>query len=88
MKAIRIKSLDGCFIPKNVKYKYAIEINYKEGILERINMKDKLILLERKHPTIYEIHRGEINTTKNIVLITHDSEFAKRIVKGYNNSLK
>ena len=48
-------------------------------------MQDKLILLERKHPLIYEVHRGEINNTKNIVLVTHDQEFAKRLVKGYNN---
>ena len=48
-------------------------------------MKDKLILLTRKFPTIYEIHRYEIKQNKNIVLTTYDLEFAKKLVRDYNN---
>ena len=46
---------------------------------------DKLILLVRKYPTEYEIHRGEINQTKNLILTTKDEEFAERLVNGYND---
>lgn len=46
---------------------------------------DKLILLVRKYPTEYEIHRGEINQTKNLILTTKDKEFAERLVNGYND---
>jgi hypothetical protein len=47
-------------------------------------MKDKLILLERKNPTNYEIHRYEIKQNYNLVLTTKDKEFAKNLVDGYN----
>lgn len=46
---------------------------------------DKLILLVRKYPLKYEIHRGEINQTKNLILTTKDKEFAEQLVSGYNN---
>ena len=47
-------------------------------------MKDKLILLKRKNPVTYEIHRFEIKETKNLVLTTTDLELAERIVNSYN----
>ena len=46
---------------------------------------DILILLERKFPTKYEIHRGSIEQTKNLLLTTDDKEFAQRMVGGYNH---
>lgn len=46
---------------------------------------DILILLERKNPTIYEIHRGKIQQTKNLILTTKDKEFAEQLVNGYNS---
>lgn len=46
---------------------------------------DRLVLLKRSNPTEYEIHRGEIAQTKNLVLTTTDKEFAERLVDGYNN---
>lgn len=49
---------------------------------------DKLIFLERKNPTCYEIHRGEISLARNLVLVTYDMQFAKQIVKGYNQVSK
>ena len=48
-------------------------------------MNDKLILLERKFPTTYEIHRGEILQLKNLILTTSDKEFAEKLVNSYNN---
>ena len=45
---------------------------------------DKLILLNRINPTEYEIHRGEINLTRNLILTTKDKELAERIVNSYN----
>lgn len=46
---------------------------------------DKLILLERKNPTVYEIHRNKIEQAKNIILSTSDKDLATRIVLAYNN---
>ena len=46
---------------------------------------DILILLERKFPTSYEIHRGKIEQSKNLILTTTDKEFAERLVNGYNH---
>jgi hypothetical protein len=46
--------------------------------------KDILILLKRKYPTEYEIHRGEIVQGRNLVLTTTDLEFAEKLVKNYN----
>lgn len=48
-------------------------------------MSDKLILLERKFPTMYEIHRGQISQLKNLVLTTSDKDFAEKLVNSYNN---
>ena len=52
---------------------------------ERNDDSDNLILLERKYPTKYEIHRGSIEQTKNLVLTTNDKKFAERLVNGYNS---
>jgi len=49
---------------------------------------DILILLERKFPTLYEIHRKEIKRAENIVLTTTDKEFAERLVNAYNHYRK
>ena len=46
---------------------------------------DILVLLERKFPTKYEIHRGCIEQAKNLILTTDDKEFAVRLVSSYNN---
>lgn len=46
---------------------------------------DILILLKRKFPTVYEIHRKEIRRAENLVLTTTDKEFAKRLVDAYNH---
>lgn len=46
---------------------------------------DKLILLKRVNPTEYEIHRGEIRQTKNLILTTTDSDFAHKLVNAYNH---
>lgn len=46
---------------------------------------DILVLLERKFPTKYEIHRGCIEQAKNLILTTDDKEFAERLVSGYNH---
>jgi hypothetical protein len=46
---------------------------------------DILILLERKFPTVYEIHRKEIRRAENLVLTTTDKEFAERLVNAYNH---
>jgi hypothetical protein len=55
-----------------------------EKQLKDIN-NDILILLERKHPTTYEIHRKEIKRAENLVLTTTDKEFAERLVNAYNH---
>jgi hypothetical protein len=46
---------------------------------------DILILLERKFPTAYEIHRKEIRRAENLLLTTTDKEFAERLVNAYNH---
>lgn len=46
---------------------------------------DILILLERKFPTVYEIHRKEIRRAENLILTTTDKEFAERLVDAYNH---
>lgn len=46
---------------------------------------DKLILLKRKNPDIYEIHRGSINVAHNLILTTRDKAFAYRLVAAYND---
>jgi hypothetical protein len=53
-------------------------------------MEDKLILLIRRglhygDPDIYEIHRYEIDQSKNLILSTKDLYFANDLVKGYNS---
>ena len=47
-------------------------------------MKEKLILLKRDNPLVYEIHIGEIVQAKNLLLTVRDESFAKDIVEGYN----
>jgi len=51
-------------------------------------MKDKLILIKRNNPVVYEIHRYEISQTKNLILVIGDKEFATNLVKGYNKQIK
>jgi hypothetical protein len=46
---------------------------------------EKLILLKRNRPVEYEIHRGEINQTHNLILTTQDKQFAEDLIEGYNN---
>lgn len=46
---------------------------------------DKLVLLKRNRPTEYEVHRGEIRQTHNLILTTQDKQFAEDLVNGYNN---
>ena len=48
-------------------------------------MEDKLILLTRKGPLEYEVHRYEVNQSKNLILITGDKAFAQQLVNGYNS---
>jgi hypothetical protein len=53
-------------------------------------MEDKLILLKRQRFPYngifeYEIHRGEISQTKNLILTVSDEAFAQRLVDGYNS---
>lgn len=47
-------------------------------------MEDKLILLVRKHPDEYEIHYGEVNMTRNLIMITKNKGLAEKIVRSYN----
>jgi hypothetical protein len=51
-------------------------------------MKEELILLARKNPNIYEIHKGSINQVKNIIFTTYDEQLAKDIVNSYNKFIK
>lgn len=44
----------------------------------------KLILLRRSSPLEFEIHKGEINQTKNLILTTTDEQLATDIVDRYN----
>ena len=57
--------------------------NSKLPILD-VSGSDILILLERKSPTVYEIHRKEIRRAENLILTTTDKEFAERLVDAYN----
>lgn len=57
--------------------------NSKLPILD-VSGSDILILLERKFPTVYEIHRKEIRRAENLILTTTDKEFAERLVDAYN----
>jgi hypothetical protein len=54
-------------------------------VIHDVSGSDILILLERKFPTLYEIHRKEIRRAENLVLTTTDKEFAERLVNAYNN---
>jgi hypothetical protein len=45
---------------------------------------DKFVLLTRKSPTEYEIHAGEVNQTRNLLLTTKDKNLAEDVVNGYN----
>lgn len=56
----------------------------KQLSIANVSSNDILILLERKSPTIYEIHRGKVEQSKNLILTTKDKEFAERLVNGYN----
>jgi hypothetical protein len=47
-------------------------------------MKNKLILLKRKHPAVCEIHIGEIRQTHNILFSTTDENLAKNVVDSFN----
>lgn len=51
-------------------------------------MEDKLILLKRKNPFSYEVHRYEINRDKNLILLIHDLAFAEKIVNSYNSFIE
>ncbi len=44
----------------------------------------KLILLKLTSPLEFEIHKGEINRTKNLIFTTTDKELAEDIVARYN----
>lgn len=57
----------------------------KQLLLHGVSGSDILILLERKFPTKYEIHRGSIEQTKNLILTTDDKKFAERLVGNYNH---
>lgn len=47
-------------------------------------MEDELILLSRINPVEYEIHRGKIERTNNLVFTTKDKDFAVKLVHAYN----
>lgn len=47
-------------------------------------MKTKLILLERKRPTVFEVHVGKISQANNLLFSTKDKELADNIVKSFN----
>lgn len=57
-----------------------------EIALKNYEISDKLVLLKRKFPEEYEIHRGKIDQTKNLILTTKDKEFAERLVNSYNGN--
>lgn len=57
-----------------------------EIALKNYEMPDKLVLLKRKSPEEYEVHRGKIEQTKNLILTTRDKEFAERLVNSYNGN--
>ena len=51
-------------------------------------MNDRLILLHRKNPDIYEVHVGSISRTKNLLFSTKKGRIARRVVSSYNKYLK
>jgi len=55
------------------------------GTIQIVSCIDKLILLKRINPEEYEIHRGEIRQTRNIIMTTKDKDLAENIVNRYNN---
>jgi hypothetical protein len=59
--------------------------NKQAFAIHNVSGSDILILLERKFPTVYEIHRKEIRRAENLVLTTTDKEFAERLVNAYNH---
>lgn len=52
--------------------------------------KDRLILLRRRNPYEWEIHRNEINNTANLLLTftEKDREFAENLVEAYNKHME
>lgn len=52
-----------------------------------VKIEDKLILLKRINPTEYEVHRNEIDRTKNLLFTTTDEDFANRIVNRFNSAI-
>jgi hypothetical protein len=66
-------------------YIEALEKYIEELNQPTISGSDILILLERKFPTVYEIHRKEIRRAENLLLTTTDKEFAERLVNAYNH---
>jgi hypothetical protein len=63
---------------------YVTELE-KLNAIHNVSGSDILILLERKFPTVYEIHRKEIRRAENLLLTTTDKEFAERLVNAYNH---
>jgi hypothetical protein len=63
---------------------YVTELE-KLNAIHNVSGSDTLILLERKFPTVYEIHRKEIRRAENLLLTTTDKEFAERLVNAYNH---
>lgn len=57
-----------------------------EMALRNYENPDKLVLLKRKFPVEYEIHRGKIEQTKNLILTTKDRELAEKLVDSYNGN--
>lgn len=47
-------------------------------------MKNKLILVEKARPKMYEVHIGKINRTKNMLFAIKDGEIAQRVVDSFN----
>jgi hypothetical protein len=70
---------------KRLKNIQTFEQKTSELNISDVSGSDILILLERKFPTKYEIHRGSIEQSKNLILTTTDKEFAERLVNGYNH---
>ena len=54
--------------------------------MNKNEIKDKLILLIRHNPLEFEIHRGTISQTNNLILKTKDRAFAKKLVDSYNKN--
>ena len=51
---------------------------------ENISKGEKLILLKRKYPTVFEIHKNEINQAKNLILSLQDESLAEFITFAFN----